>query len=68
MRERSCCVVRPSRKARRGLPWIGEITVAPILFLSSNPSIGDDRHALGSSTDEALRDSHHHAFGGGTRP
>lgn len=48
-------------------PWVGEITVAPILFVSSNPSIGEDRHALGSSSDDALWDSHHHAFGGGTR-
>jgi len=49
-------------------PWVGEITVAPILFVSSNPSIGEDRHAIGSSSDDALWDSHHHAFGGGTRP
>jgi uracil-DNA glycosylase len=48
-------------------PWVGEITVAPILFVSSNPSIGEDRHAVGSSSDDALWDSHHHAFGGGTR-
>jgi hypothetical protein len=49
-------------------PWVGEITVAPILFVSSNPSIGEDSDALGSSSDDALWDSHHHAFGGGTRP
>jgi hypothetical protein len=48
-------------------PWVGEITVAPIPFVSSNPSIGGDGCALGSSSDEALLDSHHHAFGGGAR-
>ena len=48
-------------------PWVGELDVAPILFVSSNPSIGEDRHALGASSDETLYDSHHFAFGGGKR-
>jgi hypothetical protein len=49
-------------------PWVGELDVAPILFISSNPSIGEDRHAVGASSDETLWDSHHFAFGGGKRP
>ena len=49
-------------------PWVGELDVAPILFVSSNPSIGDDRHAVGASSDEVLWESHHFAFGGGKRP
>lgn len=48
-------------------PWVGELDVAPILFISSNPSIGEDRHAVGGSSDETLWDSHHFAFGGGRR-
>ena len=48
-------------------PWVGQIDRAPILFVSSNPSIGDDRHALGSSSDEEVWDSHYYLFGGGKR-
>jgi hypothetical protein len=46
-------------------PWVGRIDRAPILFVSSNPSIGDDRHALGSSSDDDVWDSHYNLFGGG---
>jgi uracil-DNA glycosylase len=49
-------------------PWVGELDIAPILFISSNPSIGDDRHAVGASSDETLWDSHQFAFGGGRQP
>lgn len=46
-------------------PWVGELDVAPILFVSSNPSIGEDRHAVGAASGETLWESHHFAFGGG---
>jgi hypothetical protein len=46
-------------------PWCGQIDRAPILFVSSNPSIGDDQRALGSTTDDDAFDAHHYAFGGG---
>ena len=49
-------------------PWVGELDVAPILFVSSNPSIGEDRHAVGASSNETLWESHHFAFGGGKSP
>jgi hypothetical protein len=49
-------------------PWVGQLDVAPILFVSSNPSIGKDAHATGSSTRDQVWDSHHLAFGGGSRP
>ncbi|HKU82347.1 MAG TPA: hypothetical protein VJP76_09285 [Candidatus Tumulicola sp.] len=49
-------------------PWVGQIDVARILFVASNPSIGDDDHAHGSSDDETIFESHHLAFGGGSRP
>jgi uracil-DNA glycosylase len=48
-------------------PWVGEIDVAPILFVASNPSIGEDEHAMESASDEEVWDSHHFAFGGGKR-
>jgi len=48
-------------------PWVGEIDVAPILFVASNPSIGDDDHASGVTPDEELWESHHLAHGGGRR-
>ena len=35
------------------------------IFISSNPSIGDDNEAFGASSNDALWDSHHYAFGGG---
>lgn len=46
-------------------PWCGQIDVAPILFVSSNPSIGDDQRALGRVEDADAFDSHHFALGGG---
>lgn len=48
-------------------PWVGEIDIAPILFVSSNPSIGEDTHARGGSVDEDVWESHHLAFGGARR-
>jgi len=48
-------------------PWVGQIDVAPILFVASNPSIGDDDHGSGVSSDEELWESHHLAHGGGRR-
>jgi len=48
-------------------PWVGEIDVAPILFVASNPSIGDDDHASGATPDEEIWESHHLAHGGGQR-
>lgn len=48
-------------------PWTGEIDVAPILFVGSNPSIGEDNHATGASSDDEIWDSHHHVFGGGSK-
>ena len=49
-------------------PWVGQIDVAPILFVSSNPSIGKDDHSCGSTPDSTIWESHHLAFGGGSRP
>jgi hypothetical protein len=46
-------------------PWCGQIDRAPILFVSSNPSIGDDQRALGRCSNEEAFDSHHFALGGG---
>lgn len=48
-------------------PWVGRIDVAPILFLSSNPSIGEDAHATGATPPEQIWESHQLAFGGGSR-
>lgn len=48
-------------------PWVGRIDNAPILFVSSNPSIGEDDHACGATDDETVWESHHLAFGGGRR-
>jgi uracil-DNA glycosylase len=49
-------------------PWRGQIDKARILFVGSNPSIGDDRYALRSSPDDQVWESQHLAFGGGSRP
>jgi uracil-DNA glycosylase len=49
-------------------PWVGQIDVAPILFVSSNPSIGEDDHSSGNSPGDRVWESHHLAFGGGSRP
>ncbi len=48
-------------------PWVGEIDRAPIMFVSSNPSIGDDDLANGSTSDQLVWQSHHFAHGGGDR-
>jgi hypothetical protein len=48
-------------------PWVGQIDVAPILFVSSNPSIGKDDHADGNTDPKKIWESHHLAFGGGSR-
>jgi hypothetical protein len=48
-------------------PWTGEIDRAPILFILSNPSIGKDNEAFGSSSDEEIWDSHYYVFGGGKK-
>jgi|HubBroStandDraft_4_1064222.scaffolds.fasta_scaffold00001_7 hypothetical protein len=48
-------------------PWRGQIDKARILFLGSNPSIGDDRYALQTSTQEEVWESQQLAFGGGSR-
>jgi uracil-DNA glycosylase len=49
-------------------PWRGQIDKARILFLGSNPSIGDDRYALQTSTRAQVWESQQLAFGGGSRP
>jgi hypothetical protein len=49
-------------------PWRGQIDKARLLFLASNPSIGDDRYALQSSPEVRVWESQHLAFGGGSRP
>jgi hypothetical protein len=46
-------------------PWCGQIDRAPILFVSSNPSLGDSQPAFGNVSDEDAFDSHHFVFGGG---
>lgn len=48
-------------------PWRGQIDKARLLFVGSNPSIGDDRYALGSSPEQTVWESQHLAFGGGSR-
>jgi hypothetical protein len=45
-------------------PWCGDLEAAPILFVSSNPSIGDDSHALWFAADRDLWDSHVNLFFG----
>jgi uracil-DNA glycosylase len=49
-------------------PWRGQIDTTRILFVGSNPSIGDDRYALESSPEQQIWESQHLAFGGGSRP
>jgi len=47
-------------------PWSGEIDKAPILFISSNPSIGEDEiFPTGNWESEKIYDYFHHRFGGG---
>lgn len=48
-------------------PWVGQIDLARILFLSSNPSIGEDDHSRGDTADDIMWEAHHLAHGGGSR-
>lgn len=49
-------------------PWSGNLDRAKILFISSNPSIGDDRHyPTSESTDEYLADYFINRFRGGSK-
>jgi hypothetical protein len=48
-------------------PWSGSLSGAPILFLSSNPSIGDDVYPDRSWKDEVIVDFFERRFGGGQR-
>jgi hypothetical protein len=49
-------------------PWRGQIDKARILFIGSNPSIGNDRYALQCSPETQVWESQQLAFGGGSRP
>lgn len=72
-----CRVIVDSQRRKHGVtsyvdfqlpePWVGEIDVAPILFVSSNPSIGDDKQTTGAAADDDVWESHHFAHGGGRR-
>lgn len=47
-------------------PWSGDLENAPILFLSSNPSIGmKEKYPISSWTDEQIIDFFSNRFGGG---
>ena len=49
-------------------PWSGQISIAPLLFLSSNPSISlTEQYPLWSWSDEAITDYFIHRFGTGQR-
>ena len=48
-------------------PWVGQLDVAPILFVASNPSIDETSSITAEASDEQLWESHHLAFGGGER-
>ena len=49
-------------------PWSGQISLAPLLFLSSNPSISlTEQYPLWSWSDEAITDYFIHRFGTGQR-
>jgi hypothetical protein len=43
-------------------PWIGHIGIAPLLFISSNPSIGDDEHAVRASSQDEIWNCHVRLF------
>ena len=50
-------------------PWSGRIETAPILFISSNPSIGyDEIYPTGRWMDEDILDFFHNRFSGGKQP
>jgi Uracil DNA glycosylase superfamily len=61
------CGVRIYDEFQLPEPWVGEIDLAPILLVASNPSIGEDEHAC-AVTDDEVWESHHLAHGGGRRP
>jgi hypothetical protein len=49
-------------------PWSGEIRAAPILFLSSNPSISHhEEYPTGAWSDDEIADYFAHRFGGGRK-
>ncbi|MDE2481307.1 MAG: GNAT family N-acetyltransferase [bacterium] len=64
---RAIVETQPEGRFQLPEPWVGRIDVAPLLFVASNPSIGDDAHALLSSSDDELWESHQLAFGGSRR-
>jgi len=43
-------------------PWCGDIETAPVLFVSSNPSIGEDSHSGWFGVDREIWDSHVNLF------
>jgi hypothetical protein len=50
-------------------PWSGDLERAPILFVSSNPSINrNEEYPLGSWSDDEIVDFFQHRFGGGRKP
>lgn len=50
-------------------PWSGDLEHAPILFISSNPSIERaERYPLASSSNDLVVDFFEHRFGGGQEP
>lgn len=68
-----CSAIAPSQHTSKAdfqlpEPWRGQIDKARILFVGSNPSIGGDRYALGSSPEQQIWESQHLAFGGSSRP
>lgn len=49
-------------------PWNGDIVQAPLLYLSSNPSVSDvEEYPAWSSSDELIHDFFVHRFGGGIK-
>ncbi len=50
-------------------PWNGDLARAPLLFVSSNPSIDEDEaYPTASWPEEDVIDFFLHRFGGGRRP
>jgi uracil-DNA glycosylase len=45
-------------------PWSGDLAKAPILFVSSNPSIGDDYYPRGSWSNTDIQQFFEYRFGG----
>src|SRR5690606_19539297 len=49
-------------------PWSGHLSTAPILFVSSNPSISyEEEYPIQSWSDEDLEDYFENRFGGGRK-